>query len=137
TAAAKTLRMPLPTVSRKISELEAHLGAKLLIRTTRKLALTDAGAAYVAAAKRILEEVNEAESLAAGEFSAPRGELIVTAPVMFGRLHLLPVVADFLAAFPDINVRMVLSDRYLHLMDEHLDLAVRIGPLPDSTLVAT
>jgi DNA-binding transcriptional LysR family regulator len=137
TAAAKALGMPLPTVSRKIGELEAHLGVRLLTRTTRRLSLTDAGAAYLGAARRILEDVEEAERTAAGEFSAPRGELIVTAPVLFGRLHLLPVVADFLGAYPEINVRMILSDRNLQLADEHVDLAVRIGPLPDSSLVAT
>jgi DNA-binding transcriptional LysR family regulator len=136
-AAARELRMPLPTVSRKISELESHLGTKLLVRTTRKLALTDAGAAYIAAARRIVDEVEEAERVAAGEFNTARGELILTAPVLFGRLHLLPVVTDFLAGFPEIDVRLVLSDRNLHLVEDHVDMAVRIGPLPDSSMIAT
>jgi DNA-binding transcriptional LysR family regulator len=108
-----------------------------LTRSTRKLALTDAGVAYVASAKRILEQVDEAERTVAGEFHAPRGELILTAPVLFGRLHVLPVVADFLAAYPEINVRLMLSDRNLHLVDDHVDLAARIGALPDSDMVAT
>lgn len=137
TAAAKALRMPLPTLSRKVSELEGRLGARLLVRTTRKLALTDAGVAYAAAARRILEAVDDAERIAAGEFSAPRGELVLTAPVLFGRLHLLPIVADFLQAYPEITVRLVLSDRNLNLVDDHVDMAVRIGSLPDSRVIAT
>jgi DNA-binding transcriptional LysR family regulator len=136
-AASRDLRMPLATVSRKVSELESHLGTRLLIRTTRKLAMTEAGAAYVASAKRILEATDEAERAAAGEYHRPRGELIVTAPVLFGRLHVLPVVADFLAAYPDIDVRLLLSDRNLHLVDDHVDIAARIGALPDSGMVAT
>jgi len=136
-AAARRLHVPLATLSRKISELEARLGARLLIRTTRKLTLTDAGAAYVAAARRILEQVEEAEHAAAGEFTEPKGELVMTAPVMFGRLHVLPVVAEFLAAFPHIDIRLVLSDRQVNLVDDHIDMAVRIGHLPDSSMVAT
>lgn len=136
-AASRDLRMPLATVSRKVGELEAHLGTRLLVRTTRKLAPTDAGAAYLAAAKRILEEVDEAERNVTGEFHAPRGELILTAPVLFGRLHILPVITEFLAAYPDINVRLQFSDRNIHLIDEHVDMAARIGPLPDSSMIAT
>lgn len=136
-AAGKSLRVPVATISRRISDLEALLGTRLLIRTTRKLTLTDAGTAYVEAAQRIVEQVEEAEREAAGEFLAPRGELVVTAPVLFGRLHVLPVVAEFLAQFAEINVRLVLSDRNVHLVEDHVDVAVRIGTLPDSTLVAT
>ena len=136
-AAGRALGMPLATVSRKVNELETHLGTRLLVRTTRKVALTEAGGAYVAAARRILEEIDETERAAAGEFHTPRGELTLTAPVFFGRLHVLPVVTDFLAAYPAITVRLHLSDRTLHLIDEHVDLAVRIGSLPDSSLVAT
>lgn len=136
-AAGRKLHMPLSTVSRKISDLEAHLNAQLLVRTTRKLALTDVGAAYIAATKRILEQVGDAERAAGGEYAVPRGDLVVTAPLSFGRLHVLPIVNDFLAAFPDINVRLALSDRNAHLIDDQIDLAVRIGALPDSTLVAT
>jgi DNA-binding transcriptional LysR family regulator len=136
-AAGRTLRMPLPTVSRKIAELETHLGARLLLRTTRKLALTQAGAAYLASARRILDEVGEAERIAAGEFQVPRGELALTAPVLFGRLHILPLVTEFLAAYPAINVQLRFSDRNLNLLDDQVDMAVRIGPLPDSSLIAT
>jgi DNA-binding transcriptional LysR family regulator len=136
-AASRALRVPVPTLSRKITDLEALLGTRLLTRTTRKLTLTDAGISYVAAARRIVEQVNEAEREAAGEFTAPRGELVITAPLLFGRLHLLPVVTDFLALFPEINIRLLLADRNLHLVDDHVDMAVRIGVLPDSTMVAT
>ena len=136
-AASRDLGVPLATVSRKVNELETHLGTKLLVRTTRKVALTDAGATYVASARRILDEIDETERIAAGEFHVPRGELIVTAPVFFGRLHILPVVTEFLAAYPEINVRLLLSDRNLHLVEDHVDMAMRIGPLPDSTMIAT
>ena len=136
-AAGRKLGVPLPTVSRKISDLEAHLNARLLVRSTRRLALTDAGAAFFAAAKRILDEVADAERAASGDYAAPRGDLVITAPVVFGRLHVLPVVADFLRRWPEINLRLVLSDRNLHLIDDHVDMAVRIGAPADSSLVAT
>jgi DNA-binding transcriptional LysR family regulator len=137
TAAGRKLGVPLPTVSRKISELEAHLMTRLLTRSTRRLSLTEAGAAYVAAAKRILDEVNEAERAASGEHAAPRGEIVITAPLAFGRLHVLPIIAEFLTRWPEIDVRLVLADRNLHLIDDHVDIAVRIGALADSTLVGT
>jgi len=135
--ASRQLRMPLPTVSRKVADLEAHLDAKLFVRSTRKLAVTEAGQSYLAACKQVLEQIAEAERGASGHYNAPQGELIVTAPVTFGRLHVLPVVADWLKKHPRVDVRLVLSDRGLDLIDDHLDLAVRIGALPDSTLVAT
>jgi len=136
-AAGRSLKIPLPTLSRRITELETLLGTKLLTRTTRKIALTDAGATYVEAARRILEQVEEAERQASGEFAMPKGELVITAPMQFGRLHVLPVVTDFLAAFPAINVRLMLTDRNIDLVEEHVDMAVRIGNLPDSAMVAT
>src|SRR5271166_201102 len=129
-AASRKLGTPLPTISRKVAELEAHLGTQLLIRSTRRLRLTDAGASYVEACRRILEEVSEAERAASGEYTAPRGDLLVTAPIVFGRLHVLPVVTAFLAQFPEINVRLLLSDRNVHLIDDQIDVAVRIGALP-------
>ena len=136
-AASRDLGVPLATVSRKVNELEAHLGTKLLVRTTRKVALTDVGSAYVASTRRILDEIDETERIAAGELHVPRGELILTAPILFGRLHILPIVTEFLAAYPQINVRMLLTDRNLHLIEDHVDMAVRIGPLPDSTMIGT
>jgi DNA-binding transcriptional LysR family regulator len=122
TAAAKALNMPLPTVSRKVSELEAYLGTKLLQRSTRKLTLTDAGQNYVGAVKRIMGDIDEAERAASGEYTPPRGELVLTAPLLFGQMYLLPIVTDFLAAYPEINVRLLLSDRNLHLLDGHIGL---------------
>jgi DNA-binding transcriptional LysR family regulator len=136
-AASRDLNMPLATVSRKVNELERHLGTRLLVRTTRKVALTDVGASYVASARRILDEIGETERMAAGEFNAHRGELVLTAPVLFGRLHILPIVAEFLAAYPEINIRLLLSDRNLHLVEDHVDMAVRIGALRDSSMVAS
>lgn len=136
-AASRRLGTPLATVSRKISQLEARLGTKLLNRSSRRLALTDTGRAYVEACKRILEDVGEAERAASGEYRAPKGELIIAAPIVFGRLHVLPVVMEFLESYPLIDVRLALSDRVTNLLEEHVDVAVRIGELPDSTLVAT
>jgi DNA-binding transcriptional LysR family regulator len=135
-AASRELRVPLPTVSRRIAELEAHLDAKLLVRGTRKLSLTEAGEAYLAACRRILESVAEAERGAAGEYNTPQGELLITAPVTLGRLHVVPVAAEFLAMHPDVDLRLVLSDRSLNIVDDHLDLAIRVGALPDSSMVA-
>lgn len=136
-AAARVLDMPLATVSRKVAELETHLKTRLLHRSTRQLSLTEAGISYVAACRRILEEIGEAERAATGEYASPKGELLVTAPVAFGRLHVVPVVAEFLAQYPEIGVNLMLTDRVVHLMDEHADAAIRIGELPDSTLMAT
>lgn len=136
-AAARKLGVPLPTLSRKIGELEKHLRARLLTRSTRRISLTEAGAAYVASARRILDQVSEAERSASGEYVVPRGGLVITAPIVFGRLHVLPIVCDFLSEFPEINVRLALSDRFVHLQDDQIDMAVRIGELPDSRLVAT
>ncbi|RWH72237.1 MAG: LysR family transcriptional regulator [Mesorhizobium sp.] len=136
-AAGRRFGIPLATVSRKVSDLERHLKTRLLNRSTRQLTLTDAGHAYLAACHRILDEVGEAERTAAGEYSAPTGELIITAPIVFGRLHVLPVVTGFLAAYPDVAIRLMLADRIAQLTEEHIDLAVRIGELPDSSLVAT
>jgi DNA-binding transcriptional LysR family regulator len=135
--ASRQLRMPLPTVSRRVSDLESHLNAKLFVRSTRKLALTEAGQSYLLACQRILEQIAEAERGASGQYNAPQGELVVTAPIVFGRLHVLPVVTEFLRAHPQVDVRLMLADRALNLIDDHLDLAVRIGALPDSSLVAT
>jgi DNA-binding transcriptional LysR family regulator len=136
-AAGRKLHVPVATLTRKVSELEALVGARLLIRSTRKLTLTDAGIGYVASARRIVEQVEEAGRQAAGEFIVPKGELVVSAPITFGRLHVLPVVAAFLAEFPEINIRLLLSDRNVDLVDDRVDLAVRIGELPDSEMIAT
>ncbi|MER8411973.1 LysR family transcriptional regulator [Mesorhizobium sp. M7A.F.Ca.US.010.02.1.1] len=135
-AASRRFGIPLATVSRKVSDLERHLNTRLLNRSTRRLTPTDAGQAYLAACRRILDDVGEAERTAAGEYSAPTGELAITAPVVFGRLHVLPVVTGFLAAYPDVDIRLILADRITQLVEDHFDLAIRIGRLPDSSLVA-
>jgi DNA-binding transcriptional LysR family regulator len=136
-AASRALGMPLATVSRKVAELEAHLRTQLVVRTSRKLSLTEAGRAYVAASRRILDEIDDAERAAAGEYRAPRGHLTITAPIMFGRLHVEPVVLDFLKAYPEVTVRLVLADYVVNLIEDHIDVAIRAGNLPDSSMVAT
>lgn len=135
-AAGRKLGIPLPSVSRKISDLEAHLQTQLLVRTTRKMSLTDAGVSFVASSRRILEQIAEAERDAAGAALTLTGELTVTAPIVFGRLHLLPVVCAFLEKHPQIDVRLSLSDRNAELIDDNIDVALRIGALPDSSLQA-
>jgi DNA-binding transcriptional LysR family regulator len=135
-AASRSMRLPLATVSRRVSDLEARLGAQLLVRTSRRLQLTEEGAAYIAAARRILDELDDAERTVSGEYRVPRGELAVTAPIMFGKLHMAPIVHDFLAAYPDVSVRLILLDGVVDLVDAHVDVALRIGNLPDSSLVA-
>ena len=136
-AASRRLGMPLTTVSRKISELESHLKTKLLHRSTRQMTLTDTGRSYLDACRRIIEQVEEAEREAKGEYRAPRGDLTVTAPTVLGHLHLLPVILEFLVAYPDIDLRLLLSDNILNLLEDRVDLAIRIGTLPDSSMIAT
>lgn len=135
-AAARALHTPLPTVSRRISDLEARLGAQLLVRTSRKLILTEAGEGFVASARRIIDELGEAERVVSGEYREPRGELVITAPILFGRLHVAPIVHDFLGAYPQVSVRLVLADAVIDMAEAHVDVAVRIGTLPDSDLIA-
>jgi DNA-binding transcriptional LysR family regulator len=136
-AASRELRMPVTTVSRKISDLEAHLKVRLLNRTTRKLTLTDAGRHYVEIARSILNQVEEVERATTGEYTTPKGKLTVTAPVSLGRIHIVPIVVEFRKAFSEIDVRLILSDGVLNHLDNDIDLAVRIGNLTDSSLVAT
>jgi DNA-binding transcriptional LysR family regulator len=135
-AAARQLGQPLATVSRKVGDLEAHLKTRLLHRTTRHLSLTEAGEAYVASCRRILEDIGEVERAVTGEYAAPKGSLVATAPVVFGRLHVVPVMAAFLAQYSEIDARLVLTDRNVNFLEDHVDVAVRIGQLPDSSLVA-
>jgi DNA-binding transcriptional LysR family regulator len=134
-AAARRLALPLTTVSRKISALEDHLNTRLLVRGARRTQLTETGRAYADACRRILDETTEAERLASGEYSAPKGNLSITAPIVFGRLHLLPVVSDFLKAHPAIAIHLILADRIVNLVEEQVDVALRIGALPDSSLI--
>lgn len=136
-AAARMRGVPVATLTRKIGQLERHLGAALLLRSTRQLALTDAGQRYVAAARTIVAQINDMERDAAGEFVEPTGRLVVSAPRMFGRLHVLPIVTDFLRQHSGIVIDLQLADGNVDLLAGDADLAVRIGPLPDSSLIAT
>lgn len=135
-AAGQKLGLSPPAVTRSLASLEKHLGCRLLHRTTRSLSLTEAGARYLEDCRRILAEVEEAEEWLRGEQSAPQGGLSLTAPVMFGQLYVLPVVRDFLDLYPRVEARVALLDRVVNLLDEGHDMAVRIGPLPDSSLLA-
>jgi DNA-binding transcriptional LysR family regulator len=135
-AAARRLKTPLATVSRKISGLESHLHTKLFNRSSRNLVLTDAGSSYLAACKRILTDVTEAERIASGEYAAPTGELTLTAPVGLGRTYLIPILADFLKSYPEIEVSLILNDRMQSLFQEQIDVGLRIGALPDSSMIA-
>lgn len=135
--ASRKLKIPLATVSRKLSELESHLNVKLLTRTTRALEFTDYGLSYVALCRRILDDVQEAERTVTGEYAAPKGVLTMTAPVAFGKLHIVPIVAEFLKAYPEVNLQLLLTDRGVDLLEEKIDLALRIGELPSSSLIAT
>src|SRR5689334_12262699 len=131
-AASRRLGTPLATVSRKLFDLEAHLKVRLVNRSTRQMSLTEAGRAYVEACRRIIEQVEKAERKAVGEYLAAKGHLAVTAPMVFGRRHLQPVALGFLDAYPEIDLRLVLADKLVNLREEGMDLALRIGPLPDS-----
>lgn len=135
-AAGRRLGIPLATVSRKVSELEKHLNCRLLIRGGRKLILTEAGRSYVAACRQILDDIKDAETIASGEYRVPQGELVISVPIVFGRTHILPILADFLRAYPDVQVRMQQTDRAVNMREEHVDMAVRLGNLPDSSLIA-
>jgi DNA-binding transcriptional LysR family regulator len=134
--ASRRLGMPLATVSRKVADLETHLKTQLLKRPARTLILTDAGRSYIAACKRIVEQVDEAERDASGEYHAPMGELAVTAPSPLGHMHLLPIALEFMETYPEIHLRLVLSDRVVNLLEENIDVAIRIGELQDSSMIA-
>jgi DNA-binding transcriptional LysR family regulator len=137
TGAARRLRRSPTAVTRIIAELETRLGVRLLNRTTRAVSMTEAGERFLAGAKRVLADLDEIERAAAGEGRAPRGELRVTAPILFGRLHVLPIVIEFLARFPEVSVALTLLDRTVDLVDEGLDVALRIGALAENSAVAS
>jgi DNA-binding transcriptional LysR family regulator len=134
--AARKLRLSPSAVTRLIAALEERLGARLLQRTTRSVTLTDAGTRYLERARRILADVEEAELAAEGERTRPSGRLVVSAPVGFGRLHVSPVMAAYLQRYPDVSAELRLEDRLINLVEDGIDLAVRIGFLADSSLVA-
>lgn len=135
--AGRLLRRSPAAVSRAIAFLEAHVGVELLYRTTRSIRLSEAGARYAAACRRILTELEEADILAVGEKSAPRGVLTISAPPIGGEDVLRPIVDDFLNAYPMVSIRLLLLDRTVNLVEEGIDLALRVAHLPDSSLIAT
>ena len=135
-AASRKLGTPLATVSRRVSELEAYLNTRLLNRSSRRLTLTVSGEAYIQACRRILDQLDEAEHIASGEYRSPKGELTVTASMVLGRRHVVPVAAAFLDIYPEVLVRLRLTDQVVNLQEEHVDLGIRIGALPDSSMIA-
>src|SRR3990170_3018580 len=134
--AARKLGLSPSAVTRLIAAREDRLGARLLQRPTRSVPLTDVGARYLERARRILSDVEEAESAAEGERTRPTGRLVVSAPIGFGRLHVSPVMSAYLKRYPEVSGELRLSDRVVNLVEDGVDLAVRIGHLADSSLVA-
>lgn len=136
-AAARRLGRSPASVTRAVADLESRLGVRLLTRTTRAVSTTEAGQRFLGGAKRVLADLDEIERAAAGQGTAPRGELRLTAPILFGRLHVLPIVTEFLDCFPEVQAALALVDRPVDLVEEGLDVAVRIGALGESSAVAT
>jgi DNA-binding transcriptional LysR family regulator len=135
--AARRLRLSPSVVTRAVAELEDQVGVMLIVRTTRSLRLTERGEIYLQSCRQILEDYDQATRRVRGENTEPRGEMKVAAPVVFGRLHVLPVVNALLDAHPMLSIHLSLSDRNVHLIEEGVDIAVRIGDLADSSLIAT
>jgi len=136
TAAAHALDSSLPAVVRSLAAYEAHLGVRLFNRTTRRIALTDDGRRHLDRCRQVLAAVDDAESALTADAAEPSGSLTITAPVLFGQLHVAPAVTAFAQAHPRMTCRMLLIDRVVNLLEEGVDIGVRIGPLNDSTLVA-
>lgn len=135
-AAARRLKRSPPTVTRLVASLEDRLGLRLLQRTTRAVTLTDAGRRYLDQARRILANVEEAEATARAQRTAPSGRFVVSGPALFGRLHLAPLICEYLLRYPEVQGELQLADRVVNMVDEGVDVALRIGRLSDSSLVA-
>lgn len=135
-AAARATRRSLPAVSRSLAQLEEHLGVRLLHRTTRRAHLTEAGQLYLERCKRLLAELDEANASVSDLEHSLAGPITVTAPILFGQMHVAPVLTEFLAAHAGVSANLLLTDRFVNIVEEGIDLAVRIGNLPDSGLVA-
>jgi DNA-binding transcriptional LysR family regulator len=135
--AARSLELSPPTITRTIAVLEESLGTRLFVRTTRSMKLTETGERYLDDCRRILAEVQQADSAASGSYSAPMGTLTVSAPVLFGRMHVLPILAAFLERHPKLTGRTLFVDRMTNLVEEGIDVAIRIGHLSDASYVAT
>ncbi len=136
-SAARKLNLSPPVVTRAVAELEERLGLRLLTRTTRVVRVTDAGARFADDCRRILGDIEEAETAATGTNAAPRGTLTLTAPVLFGHLYVTPILVDYLQRFPEVDAQCLFLDRIVNVVEEGIDVAVRIGELPDSSLQAT
>src|SRR5271156_5020745 len=136
-AASRKLGTPVASVSRKVAELEARLKAELFQRSSRRMTLTDAGRSYIDACKRIIEQVDDAEREVSGEYRTPKGDLAVTAPWGLGHTHLLPMAVEFLAEYSEITLRLALTDRVVNMAEESIDVAIRIGILPENSMIAT
>ncbi|WVT77379.1 LysR substrate-binding domain-containing protein (plasmid) [Sinorhizobium chiapasense] len=135
-AGSRKLNAPLPSVSRKVAELERHLGASLIVRTSRNLQLTDAGREYVEAARKIITDLEEAERRASGEYQTPRGTLTITMPVEFGARYVMPIALSYMEKYPEVSLNLLSLDRTVHLVEEQVDIAIRLGDLADSSLYA-
>lgn len=135
-AGARKLNISPPVATRAIAELEARLGVKLLNRTTRYVRVTEAGQRYLDDVRRIMASVIEADEAAIGTNGSPRGQLVITASVLFGRMHVLPVIVDYLQKYPEVDVSAIFVDRVLNMLEEGVDVAIRIGELCDSTYKA-
>lgn len=135
-AGARRLGMSPPAVTRAVAALEERLGVKLLDRTTRHVRVTEAGQRYLDDARRIIAEVDEADDAVAGINAAPRGHLTVTAPMLFGRMYVLPGIVDYLQRYPAMDISTVFVDRVTNLLEEGIDVGIRIGELPDSSMRA-
>ena len=135
-AGSRKLNAPLPSVSRKVAELERHLGASLIVRTSRNLQLTDAGREYVEAARKIMADLEEAERRASGEYQTPRGTLTITMPVEFGARYVMPLALSYMEKYPEVSLNLLSLDRTVHLVEEQVDIAIRLGDLADSSLYA-
>jgi DNA-binding transcriptional LysR family regulator len=136
-AASRRLKTPVATVSRRVAELEMRLKAQLFQRSSRQMTLTDAGRSYIEACKRIIEQVDDAEREVSGEYRIAKGDLAVTSPWGLGHMHLMPIAVEFMDAYPEIALRLVLTDRVVNTVEENIDISIRIGNLPDSNLIAT
>jgi DNA-binding transcriptional LysR family regulator len=136
-AASRRLGTTVATVSRRVAELETRLKAELFQRSSRRMTLTDAGRIYVEACRRIIEQVDHAEHQVSGEYRSPKGDLVVTTPWGLGHTHLLPIAVEFLNAYPEIGLRLLLTDSIVDPAQENIDVAVRIGSLPESSMIAT
>lgn len=135
-SAARKLNLSPPVVTRAVAELEERLGLRLLTRTTRVVRVTDAGARFAEDCRRILADIDEAETVAAGTHAAPRGTLTLTAPVLFGHLFVTPILVRYLQQYPEVDAQCLFLDRVVNVVEEGIDVAVRIGELPDSSLQA-